>query len=155
MEENKIQEDKNKKRDFWSIGTIIVGVIIFVVFVFLPNLMSNNSQQGGGQVGVGGGPADVINQEVELSGIPVQNIINDKVFWVGPNNFEKLLVVKDNINQNTALNKGDKVNLKAVIKKMPSADKIKAKWAINDNNLAASLENQQIYLSASSIDISQ
>lgn len=151
---NKQEEKDNAEQKIdspiWERVTVVLGVFLFGILLLIPFLAN---QQSAPTAGVGGGPEDVINKEVKLSSIPVQEVVNNKVFWIGPSSSDVLLVAKDKINT-SSIQKGQVINLTAMVKQVPTLEEMQKNWGISKEE-AAVLQEQGIYLSATNVEIVQ
>ncbi|RJQ26183.1 hypothetical protein C4577_04110 [Candidatus Parcubacteria bacterium] len=152
--------DNEKKSSPSPLGWlfIAVGLALFISYVVIP--LFNNFISPGPQTGVGGGPPNSQEQQVNergltLSDVPIQSIINDRVFWVGPDDQNRVLVVaEDTISAEKISNLeiGQTVNLDVVVKELPSKENMIENWGLTDSQVS-SIQSQPGYLSLRDISI--
>lgn len=90
-----------------------------------------------------------------FANVPVQSVVGDRGFWVGPSPDEQLFVVIDEANAGRAegaiqVTPGQTVTLGGVIEQLPSLDQAPPEWGLDASNSAA-LEGEQVYLHANQV----
>ena len=95
-----------------------------------------------------GRPASFVN-------VPVQSVVGDTGFFVGPNANQLLFVALDEgaANQGEGrvqVQPGQAVTVSGVIDRLPPADQAPAEWGLNGSN-SAQFANQQVYLRANQV----
>ena len=99
----------------------------------------------------------LIGRHVQLTSVPVQSMVGDKTFWIGPSAARRLFVALDQkleepppappIEGEVNVDKGQTVTLSGVLRKLPAMSEARKKWGLSDAE-AAALENEEIYLHA-------
>lgn len=101
--------------------------------------------------------ASMVGQSVQLNDVRVQDVIGDRVFWVGPSQDQRLFVRLEE--QQTAnqpvegrvdVNTGQTVSLEGELRQLPSADQMRSQWNL-DQNAVQALQGQQVYLHATRV----
>lgn len=99
-----------------------------------------------------GRPASFVN-------VPVQSVVGDTGFFVGPSANQQLFVAIDEgaANQGEGrvqVQPGQAVTLSGVIDRLPPLEQAPAEWGLNASN-SAQFANQQVYLRANQVVIGQ
>ena len=97
-------------------------------------------------------PAMLAGREVVLRTVRVQAIPQPNVYWVGPSADQVVMVVRGAQTPGAAPNVtvGDSITLDGLVLWMPSADRARQLWNLNQDNLDR-LQRQEIYVQAEQI----
>ena len=79
----------------------------------------------------------------------VQKVVSDKVFWIGPNQNEQMLVVLKDPEAQVKVKQGDRVDVNGVFGKMPDARQARQQW--NLTRPVNWLQKQQLYIDATNV----
>lgn len=94
-----------------------------------------------------------IGQSFQLSNVPIQRKVSNRMFWIGPNSQSPMLVVL-NGNQNPAnfnsLGTGSSIDVTGTVMKAPPTPAAASQWSLNDPDLAQ-LEKEGVYIQATQI----
>lgn len=94
-----------------------------------------------------------INKPFQVNNVPVQNQVNDHVFWIGPNNSTAMLVVltgNGNTAANAQISQGTRVNVTGTMQKAPPQAQAQQQWQLSGDD-AAQLERQGAYIQATQV----
>lgn len=100
-------------------------------------------------------PTPLIGRRVRLTGVNVLSVPGDSIFWIGPSESQRLLVVLDEtttagIGQDTVVNvdPGSQVNLAGTIRALPAdLQAWQTRWRLNDEAMST-LRGQRFYVDA-------
>ena len=101
--------------------------------------------------------ADMAGRQVMLTGVPVQEVVSDKGFWLGSESERVFVVRGDESSPATppdgAVNAGQTVSIFGVVQSMPSdLTQQTAAWNLRSTDVSA-LAGQRVYVQADSIRI--
>ncbi|MGH9590849.1 MAG: hypothetical protein ACRD25_10650 [Terracidiphilus sp.] len=95
-----------------------------------------------------------IGKGFQISNVPIQRKVSNRMFWIGTNSQSPILVVL-NSNQNPAqfnsLATGSDVNVAGTVMKAPATPDAASQWTLNDPDLAQ-LEKDGAYISATQVN---
>ncbi len=98
----------------------------------------------------------LVGSRVQLESVPVQEVVGDVAFWVGPSQDEPLLVVLDEAptpGQPTEgrydINPGQAITIFGELRAFPGVAQAQQQWGVSDE---ARLADEQIYLHADRIE---
>ncbi len=100
----------------------------------------------------------LVNRQVQFANVPVQSVIGDRTFWVGTGANERLLVVLDEALDSGGtekaldINAGQTLTMSGLVRRMITKADAQKEWGLSAAE-ADSLQNQQIYLQASQVQI--
>ncbi len=100
----------------------------------------------------------LVNKQVQLTNAPVQSVVGDRTFWVGPSNTQQLLVVLDEaldssrIDKKLDINTGQTLTIDGLIRPLPSIQEAQKQWGLSATE-AQALKNQKVYLQAQEVEI--
>lgn len=98
-----------------------------------------------------------IGKPFQVNNVPVQNQVNDRVFWIGANNSTPMPVVL-NSNQNpvqfSSPTTGSTVDVAGTVTKAPATSDAASQWPLNDPDLGR-LEKDGAYISATQVNRAQ
>jgi hypothetical protein len=99
-----------------------------------------------------GDAQSILGRPVELQGVPVESVIGDVVFWIGPDHAHRTLVVLDKVldTPETAIvvKAGERVTLSGVIEKSPTVTEAPRLWKLVTPTEAQGLEGHPFYIFA-------
>ena len=94
-----------------------------------------------------------IGKTFQVNSVPVQNQVNDHVFWIGANNSTRMLVVltgNGNATANTHIGQGTRMDVTGTIQKAPPQAQAQELWQLGGDN-AAQLQRQGAYIQATQV----
>lgn len=99
----------------------------------------------------------LIGRRVELENVPVQSVVGDKGFWVGPDKERQLFVALDESetrgpDARVKVRPGQTVTVAGEIKKVPSMEEARKRWELGEAN-SATLETERVYLAADRVEL--
>lgn len=107
--------------------------------------------------------AAFVGQHVNLQNVPIQQKVNDDVFWIGSNSNPMLLILGDGNNGKTSANtnasnnrtlinlrKGDRITIGAQVEKPPATDVARQQWDLTTGG-ANRMQREQAYLLAQQV----
>lgn len=148
----------------WVLGLTGLGVLLLLV---IPAIISSLPSQP--TVGVGGGldiaritttitdinditqnsdQSGLVGSRIILISIPVQQVLTDRLFFVGTDN-NRLLVYSNN--PIIALNVGSMVDIDGQVQPVPPSDQVQQMWNPDTNDLPAIIQ-QQVYINTTGVD---
>lgn len=162
------EEDKSRSIWPWIIG--IIGLFILAALL-LPFLAQNQGQQDP-EIGIGGGfetpitdLEDLLDQdnlsnlagrEVNLESVPVEETVNDNLFWVGNNPERRILVSLNeglpNMGESLNLQPGEVVDIRGQLKEIPSEEEIQQRWNLEASEIEF-LQNQGAFIQATGVQV--
>lgn len=99
-------------------------------------------------------PLSLVGRKAKLTAVPVQKVLSDRAFFVGPTAQQQMLVLLDKGMDAGAggaskvtLTAGQPVSLVGVVEKMPTQEAISQQYQISGDNYAA-IQDQKAYLHA-------
>jgi len=98
----------------------------------------------------------LVNRQVLLTNTPVQSVVGDRTFWVGPSNTQQMFVVLDealdsgSTEKRLDINAGQTLTVNGLIRPMPSLADAQKQWGLSAAE-AEALKNQKVYLQASQV----
>ncbi len=99
-------------------------------------------------------PLTFVGRRAKLTNVPVQKVLSDRVFFVGPTPQQQMLVLLDktmdagtNGASKVTIAAGQPVSLVGVVEKMPAQDAISQKYQISGANYTA-IQDQKAFLHA-------
>ncbi len=97
-------------------------------------------------------PEQLLGREVILTDVPVESVIGDVVFWVGPNKDQRTIIVLDKAldtpEDAIIVRKGDLISLNAVVEKTPPVQEAPRLWKLVTQHEANQFANHPVYLFA-------
>lgn len=92
-----------------------------------------------------------VGQPFSVSGVTVENKVNDHAYWVSaPNSASMLVVTSANHNGNNGIIDGTHLNVTGTVEQAPPAAQAKQQWGISSND-ALRLEQDGVYVQASGV----
>ncbi|MGH9590850.1 MAG: hypothetical protein ACRD25_10655, partial [Terracidiphilus sp.] len=94
-----------------------------------------------------------IGKPFQVNDVPVQNQVNDHVFWIGAHNSTPMLVVltgNDNTAANAQIGQGTLVNVTGTMQKAPPLAQAQQQWQLSGDD-AAQLERQGVFIQATQV----
>ena len=98
----------------------------------------------------------LVNRQVQLTNTPVQSVIGDRTFWVGPSNTQQMLVVLDealdsgSTEKRLAVKAGQTLTINGLLRPMPNTADAQKQWGLSAAE-AEALKSQKVYLQASQV----
>lgn len=98
----------------------------------------------------------LVNRQVQLTNTPVQSVIGDRTFWVGPSNTQQMLVVLDealdsgSTEKRLDVNQGQTLTINGLLRPMPNTADAQKQWGLSAAE-AEALKSQKVYLQASQV----
>ena len=99
-------------------------------------------------------PAALIGERAKLINVPVQQVLSDRTFFVGPSAGQRMLVLLDKgmdagsaAGNKVTIAAGQPVSLTGIVTKMPTQEAIRQEYKISGGNYAV-IEAQKAYLHA-------
>ncbi len=99
--------------------------------------------------------ASYVGEKFYFRNVPVQQVVDPFVLWVGPNNRQPTLLILTGSTYDAthhAISPGDRISVTGVVKKAPNADAARQNWHLTDQG-AQQLERQQAYLQGISLSL--
>lgn len=91
-----------------------------------------------------------IGKHFQVNDVPVQNMVNNHVLWIGANHSTPMLVVltgNGNSAANAQIGQGNRIDVTGTVQKAPSQAEAKQQWSLSDDD-AAQLEREGAYIQA-------
>lgn len=95
---------------------------------------------------------DLVDRRAELRDWRVQEVVGDKAFWAGPSPTQRVLVYLEErdtpgqaVEGGVDVRPGQRVDLNAVITKLPSMEQVQRQWDLTPGALEV-LRREQVYL---------
>jgi hypothetical protein len=100
----------------------------------------------------------LLGRRVAITNAPVQSVIGDVVFWVGPSKERRMLIVMDKESLDvpetkTVVTTGATVNVEGVVEAMPSKDIAPELWSMVTAKEAAEFAPHPIYIYATKVKV--
>lgn len=98
----------------------------------------------------------LVNRQVQLTNTPVQSVIGDRTFWVGPSNTQQMLVVLDealdsgSTEKRLDVNAGQTLTINGLLRPMPNTADAQKQWGLSAAETEP-LKSQKVYLQASQV----
>lgn len=98
----------------------------------------------------------LVNRQVQLTNTPVQSVVGDRTFWVGPSNTQQMLVVLDealdsgSTEKRLDVNAGQMLTINGLLRPMPNMADAQKQWGLSAAE-ADALKSQKVYLQASQV----
>jgi hypothetical protein len=101
---------------------------------------------------------DIVGMRVDLKGVPVQSVVGDVVFWVGPSKEHRMLVVMDKItldtpDSKTVVKTGGRVTLVGIVETMPPQEEIPRLWLLVSKAEASAMGPHATYIFATDVQV--
>lgn len=105
-------------------------------------------------------PMPLVGQPVQLTNVAVQAVPGDSIFWVGPSETQRLLVVLDEtrtpgtpVEGRVNVNPGQTVSVSGVLRQTPAdLQPWQARWKLNEEAMTT-LRNGRLYLAADRVTV--
>jgi hypothetical protein len=115
----------------------------------------NSSATGAGvQVLAAENKAQFIGQPFQVSDVPVQQKVNDRVMWIGSSTVKPMLAVLSSNSGDKNVNAGSVVNATGSVEKAPPAAQAERQWSISAQD-AQRMENEGAYIQVSQLTVPQ
>lgn len=98
----------------------------------------------------------LVNRQVQLTNTPVQSVVGDRTFWVGPSNTQQMFVVLDealdsgSTEKRLDVNAGQMLTINGLLRPMPNTADAQKQWGLSATETEA-LKSQKVYLQASQV----
>lgn len=98
----------------------------------------------------------LVDRQVQLTSTPVQSVVGDRTFWVGPSNTQQMFVVLDealdsgSTEKRLDVNAGQMLTINGLIRPMPGVADAQKQWGLSAAE-AEALKSQKVYLQASQV----
>ena len=99
-------------------------------------------------------PLSLVGRKAKLTAVPVQKVLSDRAFFVGPSAQQQMLVLLDkgmdagaSGTSKVTITTGQPVSLVGVVEKMPTQEAISQQYQISGDNYTA-IQDQKAYLHA-------
>jgi hypothetical protein len=94
-----------------------------------------------------------IGKRFQVNDVPVQNLVNEHVLWIGAHNSTPMLLVlagNGNTASNAHINHGSLIDVMGTVEKAPPLAQAKHQWSLSGGD-AAKLERQGAYIRAAQV----
>lgn len=161
------EREKGKNRNSWLPWVLGLAGLALIALLALP--LTNDTNRGPDglpQVGIGGGPQtspitdinsvvnepneeNLVNRPIQLNSVRVLAVASDKLFVVGSNPTEALLV---SIPEGSNVEPGQTVNITGTLQRIPPPNDIIQMWNLTQEQ-ADALQGEIVYLQATNISV--
>ncbi|HEV2135095.1 MAG TPA: hypothetical protein VGR47_12725 [Terracidiphilus sp.] len=98
-----------------------------------------------------------VGKQFQVSDVPVQKKVNDRVLWIGAKNATPMLLIlsgNGNSSANAHIDKGSLVSVTGTVQKAPPRAQAKSQWSLSGDG-ADRLEQQGAYIQATQVHAAQ
>ncbi len=108
------------------------------------------------------GPRELVGRPVRLNRVPVQTVVSDKGFWVGPRRGQQVFVRLDEVapsgastEQKVNVQQGQQLTVFGKVEWVPAKSELEAGWGLSPAESKILGRNEALYIAADSVRITE